>query len=385
MLRKIARAYLLSIGVWCALSLLTGWQYRIFDQDLNIHSSLVDMLLLAESRGVAFALLTPPIFYFVRRYAGRARNPILYVAVYAAGLGPFMILYACIRWVVLPPWDAVAQQYVPRSAHGPLTLIRVGFADQITMYIAIIAAAHAYEYFVRARKQELERYEFQQALAASELQALKMQLHPHFLFNTLHGISMLIDTDREAAKGMIVKLSALLRTALLHKGSDLISLREELDFAAKYLDLERMRFGTRLTVTWSISPDAYPILVPQMILQPLVENAIQHGITSSRGNGWMELSVQRKGGTLELKVRNSIGNHRPGGAGVGLRNTRARLRYLYPGEGTLSFTLEGRTATTTIVLPVLSFEQRSADVTLPDIGSIGWEHAADHASTDHRR
>jgi len=172
---------------------------------------MADMLRLAEARGFAFALLTPPMFYIVRRYIRRAKNLGQYLLACAAGVAPFMILYACIRWVILPPWSAALQRYVPRAGHSPMELIREGFADQITIYIAILVAAHAYEYFERARKQEMERYEYQQALAASELQALKMQLHPHFLFNTLHGISTLVDSDRDSAKAMIVKLSSLLR------------------------------------------------------------------------------------------------------------------------------------------------------------------------------
>lgn len=99
-LRQVARAYLLSIGIWCSLSLLTGWQYRIFDEQLNIHSTLRQMIALAESRGFAYALLSPPIFLLVRRHGGRIRCSAWYVwSVYAAALGPFMVLYACIRWL----------------------------------------------------------------------------------------------------------------------------------------------------------------------------------------------------------------------------------------------------------------------------------------------
>src|SRR5271170_1431762 len=220
--RPIVRAYGLSIALWGALSLLTGWQYRIFDQQLNIPTSLSDMILLAESRGFAFAMLTPPIFFLARRYIGGARDRFRYVFIYCLGVGPFMLLYAAIRWTVLPPWDTRLQQYVSRSAHGPLELIHSGFADQITMYIAIVVAAHAYQYFEKVRNQEVEKSEFQRALAASELQALKMQLHPHFLFNTLHGISTLIGTDPASAKAMVVKLSSLLRRTLEHTSSDLI-------------------------------------------------------------------------------------------------------------------------------------------------------------------
>jgi two-component system, LytTR family, sensor kinase len=360
-LRQIGRSYLLSIGIWGALSLLTGWQYRIFDQQLNIHSSLLQMILLAESRGIAFALLTPPIFFVVRRYVSDMSR-LSALGLYALGLVPFMILYACIRWVLLPPWDAALQMYVPRSAHGPLELIHQGFADQLTIYIALIAAAHAYKYFDRTRQQELEKAEYQRALAASELQALKMQLHPHFLFNTLHGISALVDNDPNSAKLMVVKLSDLLRTALRHSGADLITFHDELAFIKEYLDLEKMRFGSRLKIDLHIDPAVEQTLVPQMILQPLLENAIRHGVASSRGNGWIEIAAQKTNGLLELRIRNSVGSSKPAGTGVGLRNTEARLRHLYRDEASFVFNVsEDQTAVTTLRIPILGGAQPSVE------------------------
>jgi LytS/YehU family sensor histidine kinase len=200
----------------------------------------------------------------------------------------------------------------------------------------------------------MENVDFQRALAASELQALKMQLHPHFLFNTLHGISTLIDTDPACAKEMVVKLSSLLRGTLEHSSSDLIPLSEELKFVREYLDLEGMRLGTRLNVEWSIDADTGRALIPQLILQPLVENAIRHGIACSRDGGWVEISSKKRAGVLELGIRNSIGGKRTPGLGVGLRNTEARLRYLYSDEATFAFTeTEDHTATATLRLPVL--------------------------------
>lgn len=351
-LRRVARAYLVSVGIWCSLSVLTGWQFLIFDRGLSIHSSFLQMIVWAEARGFAYALLTPPIFYFVRRYAAGVKHWGQYVGAFVAGLPPFMVLYAWIHWLVVPPWDPGLQRFVPRAGHSPLELIWSGFADQITMYVAIVVAAHAYLYFDRARKLEIEQYEYQQALAASELQSLKMQLHPHFLFNTLHGISTLIDSDRDTAKAMVIKLSTLLRVALKHSGSDLIPFQEELKFIGEYLDLEKMRFGKRLDIAWSVAPDTMQLLVPQLILQPLVENAIRHGIASSREAGWVEISSQINNETFELRVRNRIGGNRSEGAGVGLRNTRVRLRHLYGGEATLSFVIgEDQAATATLRFP----------------------------------
>jgi two-component system, LytTR family, sensor kinase len=350
----VLRAYAVSIGMWCGISLLTGWQYRIFDEQRHINSSFLDMLLLAGSRGFCYAMLTPPIFYLARRSIGEVQNRFRYILLYVFGAAPFMLLYAGIHWLILPPWDGYLQQYVPRSQHGPLELIHSGFADQITIYIAIVVAAHAYQYFEKVRQQDMERNEFQRALAASELQALKMQLQPHFLFNTLHGISTLIDTDQVGAKEMVVKLSTLLRRTLERSGSDLIPLSEELTFAREYLDLEKMRLGARLAIDWSVDPRTLQTLVPQLILQPLIENAVRHGIACARDGGWLEISARRHRDLLELRVRNSIGGKRNSGIGVGLKNTEARLRNLYSDEAKFSFVeSDDQIAVSTILLPAL--------------------------------
>jgi two-component system, LytTR family, sensor kinase len=353
--KQTAKAYLWSIGIWSALSSLTGWQYFIFDRSMNIHSTHGQMLILAEARGLAFALLAPPVFYLVGRHNVAARRGVWHLLIYCFWAVPYLFSYACIRWVIFPLWDEGSQRFLPRADARPLMLVHDGFADIITIYVATLLAAHAYDYLQRNRRQELERAEYQQALAASELDALKMQLHPHFLFNTLHGISTLIDSDGETAKAMIVKLSRLLRTALACSGSDLIPLREELEFIREYLDLETMRFGSRLRVDWLIDPSTGPMLVPQLILQPLVENAVRHGIASSRENGWVEVASRRRKTVLELQIRNSVGPGKPKGTGLGLRNTKARLKHLYSDEGTFSFAVsEGGTATATLVLPRLA-------------------------------
>jgi two-component system LytT family sensor kinase len=351
---RVVEAYLLSIGVWTVLSLLTGWQYRIFDQSVNLRSTLAEMMLLAEGRGLAFALLAPPVFYTVRRYPFNSRHTLRYLSAYCLGVVPFMAFYACLRWVILPPWNQAQQSFLSRTECTPMDLIREGFADIITIYLATLLAAHAYGYFERIRNQELERSEYEQALAASELQALKMQIHPHFLFNTMHGISTLIDTDGQRAKVMIVKLSSLLRRALEHSGSDLIPLQEELKFVGEYLDIEKMRFGPRLSVALSIAPDTKQVLVPQMILQPLVENAVRYGISGSREKSWIDIVSRRSPKGLDLRISNSVAGNTARGTGLGLRNTVARLNYLYSDEAEFSFEISAdRVATAALSLPLL--------------------------------
>jgi two-component system, LytTR family, sensor kinase len=343
----------MSIVFWCGFALLMGLQYRPLNGQ-NFWPSLVSLLLEAAVHGLALALWTPPIFYLVEKYISFSRSRFRYALLWSLGAVPFVLLYTTILWALSPPHDDALQK-LSRSFSGWLEMVRGGFADETFIYIAIVVAAHAYEYLKRLRRQEREKYEYQQALAASELQALKMQLHPHFLFNTLHGIATLIDGDGENAKAMILKLSNLLRTALDRNSSDLIPLEDELKFVGDYLDLEKMRFGSRLKIEWPVAAETRQMLVPQMILQPLVENAIRHGIACSREGGWIEISSSAGNGILKIQVRNSVGGTASIGTGVGLRNAEARLKYLYSGGASLHFTVaEDRTATVRLAFPVLN-------------------------------
>ncbi len=272
-----------------------------------------------------------------------------------------MIASVFIRWIVLPPWNYATQQFGPRSLQALVDNADL-FANQIWDYFVILAAAHAYGYFSRVRNQELERAELQQALTASELQALKSQLHPHFLFNTLQGISALTDTDTARAKAMVLKLSSLLRTTLGNGNSDLITLDEELKFVEDYLDLEKMRLENRLEVRWGINPETRQMLVPQLILQPLVENAILHGVACCRKGGWIEVTSRESKGMVEIQIRNSVGGKWQEGMGLGLRNTRARLKYLYTDEATFSFDLSNDgVGTATLILPTFVSQKQASE------------------------
>ena len=352
--RQIALAYAVSVGVWVSIALLLEWQYLVLVRMQKVPVSVADTLPMALARGLGFAFLTPPIFYIVRHYAVGKRHSAQRVIGYLAGAIPFVIIFSSIRFLLLPPWDDVLRKYVPRSWPALVGLVRTGFADQIVIYFAIVAGAHAYEYFKRAREEELERSELQQALAMSELQALRIQLHPHFLFNTLHGISTLIDSDPKTAKTMIIRLSALLRVALKHSFSDLAPLQEEIEFLQAYLDIEKLRLGKRLVVRFAIDPTTRPLLVPQLILQPLVENAIVHGISCNREGGWIEIATRHDKGAFEILIRNSVGGEARKGGGLGLQNTATRLKYLYNGGASLSFAVgEDKTATARLSLPAL--------------------------------
>jgi two-component system, LytTR family, sensor kinase len=352
--RAIVRAYLVSLLVWCGIALLMGLQASPFNRQ-NPREWFVNLLVEVAPRAFAMTFWTPPIFYLVRRLLNSSINRFAYVLLWSAGAVPFVLLHTTILWILIPPTDIALQSFGPRSLHSLVEMLRTSFADIFFIYVALLAAAHAYEYLRRVRTQERERYEYQHALAASELQVLKMQLHPHFLFNTLHGIVTLVESDPQNAAAMILKLSNLLRTSLDRTNSDLAPFEDELKFVGDYLDLEKMRFGSRLRTEWQIAPETRRMLVPQMILQPLVENAIQHGISSSREAGWIEIAANEGNGKLTIRLRNSVGDATSNGTGVGLRSAEARLKYLYAGDATLRFAIdEDHTATVNLVVPVLN-------------------------------
>jgi two-component system, LytTR family, sensor kinase len=359
-LHDVAMVYAVALGVWGSLALLMAAEDKVRLAHRDIHTAFQKLLMVNGVWCLTFALLTPPIYYIVRRYPVTRRAPLKRAAAYFLGIAPFMLIFACVRWVLLPPWNPTIQNFGTRSFHSFIAISYI-FADQVWTYLMIVVTAHACEYFIRSRKQELEQAELRQALAASELQALKSQLHPHFLFNTLHGISTLIDTNRTRAKSMILTLSSLLRTALQHGNADLISLDDELRFLQAYLDLEKMRLEERLRIDWDVAPEARQMLVPQLILQPLVENAILHGIAAARSGGWLRIRAQVNGDQLHLKIQNSIGGKSKPGLGVGLSNTRARLSYLYADDAAFSFVIgvDG-VGTATLEFPAFQAQQTEA-------------------------
>jgi hypothetical protein len=352
--RKVAYAYLWAIGFWLSFAIMMAAEDRVRLSQRGLHTGFWTIVQVESAWCFTFALLTPPIFYIVRRYPVTKQNRIRRSSAYLLGLAPFMVAFACIRWPLLPPWNSVQQQFMPRSFQS-LVAISYAFADLTWTYLATVISAHAYSYMERARKEETERLELQQALATSELQALKSQIHPHFLFNTLHGISTLIDSDGRKAKEMIVMLSSLLRTALKHGQADLVPLQEELNFLEDYLALEKIRLRERMDVRWDVAPDTRRQLIPQLLLQPLVENAIVHGIACCREGGWLQIASHKRGQRLEIQIVNSMcGKHRQG-MGVGLQNARGRLKYLYGEEAQFSFTIESnRLAIASVTVP--SFE-----------------------------
>ncbi len=210
------------------------------------------------------------------------------------------------------------------------TRILAGVYESFITYWVILGIYYTFDYYRKFRENELKASQLKEQLAQAQLQALKMQLHPHFLFNTLHSISALIYKDPEAADRMLTRLSDLLRLTLQNQGTQEVSLKRELEFLEKYLEIEKIRFRERLSVDFKIDTDTLDGCVPNLILQPLVENAIRHGIAPRSAPGKIEIRSRRVQSQLCLEVcDNGPGLSNGNKKGVGLSNTEARLQQLY--------------------------------------------------------
>jgi two-component system, LytTR family, sensor kinase len=201
------------------------------------------------------------------------------------------------------------------------------------VYWIVIGLSHGAEYYRRYRERERQAAQLETLLAQARLQALKMQLHPHFLFNALNSLADLIDHEPQAAQKMVARLGDFLRLTLHSSATQQIALAEEIEFLRNYLEIERIRFADRLQVLMDIAPETLTARVPTLLLQPLVENAIRHGIAQQETPGCVAIKTWREADQLHLQVS----DNGPGLSaqtaqetnGLGLRNTRARLQTLY--------------------------------------------------------
>jgi two-component sensor histidine kinase len=223
------------------------------------------------------------------------------------------------------PWEVYVQNLYIRNLDWALMT-----------YASIAGIAYALTYTWVSRERAVKAAHLEARLAEARLRTLEAELHPHFLFNTLHAISTLVHSNPESADRMISRLSDLLRLTFDRSGAPGVSLQEELEFLQKYLEIEQIRFQDRLTVRFDIEPETLDAEVPRMILQPLVENAIKHGVSPRSGPGLVQISARRRDDRLWLEIRDNGGGLAGHASvrqrtGVGLTNTRDRLECLYGG------------------------------------------------------
>lgn len=235
--------------------------------------------------------------------------------------------------LVLPPIRLVLYVQAWEIAGTELWGIPFTFAENYVVYLAMLGVVHAVYYSQRFRDRQVAAHRLEAELSTAQLHILKTQLHPHFLFNTLNGISSLMYSDVRAADRMLSQLAELLRHSLSAFHAQKVTLQRELDFLLPYLEIEQARLGDRLTVELEIASRLELALVPHLILQPLAENAVRHGISTRPAGGCLQVRVEVRNERLCLEVSDDgPGSGQPSpsaGQGVGLSNTRARLASLY--------------------------------------------------------
>jgi two-component system, LytTR family, sensor kinase len=290
-------------------------------------------LSLGMSDAFFWALATIAIFWLARRFP-LARGRVLrhtaahLIAGITVSLARIGVIVALSQWTEL---------YRPV---GFTTLFYRQFHAFLLLYVLLLGIAWAVYYHGRYREREQAAEQLAAGLAEARFQALKMQLHPHFLFNTLNAISALIPQEAQPARRMVARLGDLLRTALEHEATQEVTLREELEFLEPYLEIEQTRIGDRLSVEFQLEAETLDACVPHLVLQPLVENAIRHGVAPRSGPGVVTIAAAVEGESLILHVRNTGGEARerfprePGGRG--LANVRSRLEHLYGADQQLT-------------------------------------------------
>jgi len=327
------------MGFWAFLAALSAAGRLINPRGPELSPDVASGLLtLSFAEYSIWAVLTVPIFMLAHRFTVTAetgrRRILLFMAL---GLVIAILVdsvLAQVRMHVLPPPPGRFRQ--APSLFG--NLLRFQFLYDYMVYLAVFAAALARDYFLRyqARLEQTTQLQAQAAtleaqLADARLTALRSQLNPHFLFNTLNAISSLVERDPRGVRKMIARLGELLRHTLEETESQEIVLERELELLRRYLDIMEVRFQGKLEATITAGDDVKNALVPNLILQPLVENALKHGVSATDGRGHVEVSALRSGYQVVLTVR----DHGPGlgdaetDNGVGLSNTIARLDQLY--------------------------------------------------------
>jgi len=304
-----------------------------------------------------WAFTTLAIFWLARRFPLERGRVLLRVAVHI--VAAVVIALARTGIMVVLGWYVT---WVRPRTFGPQFW---GTSSQnFLFYALLLGIAHLVLYYRRYREREQAAEQLARGLTEARLQALKMQLQPHFLFNTLNAISALIPAEAQPARRMVARLGDLLRTTLEHEATQEVTLREELAFLEPYLEIEQARLEDRLTVVMKIAPETLDARVPHLILQPLVENAVRHGIAARIDPGTVEISASRAldDRFLQLEIRddgqgqnrnNDRDNEARPRRGVGLTNIRARLEQLYGAEH--RFTLENQASGGVLVRISLPF------------------------------
>ncbi len=347
---------------WTLFGLSFAGQAYVSNNYFQRHTSWWRTVIVWLAWSSAWALWTPLVSWLARRFPFERGRILRSLPVHLlAGTGFSLVAIAMYLAIYVVVNQMVRQFSLAASFKR---LLFTEFQSAFFIYLSIVGLTHAYDYYKRYRERELAASQLRAQLVQAQLDVLKMQLHPHFLFNTLNTISVLMTRDVEAANRMLGHLSDLLRAALKNAHTHEISVREEFEFLNSYLEIEQTRFSDRLEISTHIDPETLDACVPSLILQPLVENAIRYGIAPRPDTGHLEIRAERVNGTVQLKVRDDGPGlkdefHHNSADRVGLSNTRARLEQLYGSD--YRFELHNATEGGVVVTINLPFRKLKAN------------------------
>ncbi len=322
----IVFGYFTAIGV-----LLTGYRYLEYTSNRK-HVSLLDPLISELITGAWMgALLFPFVARLARRFPIRRSNLLSRLPLHAAALVAYSLIHTSLMWalrsLLFPLFGLGHYDYGVITARYPME-----FFMDVVSYTLMVSILYLFDRHVRAAQLEA-------SLAQARLENLRLQLQPHFLFNALNTISSVVYEDPRRADSMIARLSALLRATLADSEAQVVPLDREIETLEMYLDVMRQRFEDKLSVDVHIAPEVRNALVPHLLLQPLVENSIRHGVDPRSNAVNVEVTAERDGDSTKVCVRDS-GRGLPDAnvrRGTGLSNIVERLQQLYGAEHTLEF------------------------------------------------
>lgn len=315
----------LILGWWTVWGIFVASQYLVFfaPAGMTVGGAVGRAFLSAA----VWVVVTVIAFELARRFPLERRPRTLSIAVHVFAGAALAFAEVGISYQVGRQAGWVTQDFLSHFFQG--------FFSNLLYYWLFVGVGHGFNFHRRYRMREADAARLQARLAQAELHLLKSQLHPHFLFNTLQAISTLMHRDARAADAMLTRLSDLLRVALDCTGTQEVSLEEELAFLQPYLEIEQARLGERLSFELDVQPNVLDARVPHMILQPLVENAVRHGIAPRAVPGHIRVTARGRRGMLDLEVRDDGPGMPPGhsmNGGLGLSITRARLEHHYGGD-----------------------------------------------------
>ena len=334
---KQIRAALVSLVGWTILGLLTGaLTVLVIPLSPEVHAYIGRFAAAFLVSWWIWAAITPVVRAAMRRVPleRRLTRPLAMHVLFAlAAALLFAMWFTWVLWLSRPP------TLPPVPYLGELRRFIGGhMVAGVAAYASIVAVITAIEERTTRRQRELDTVRLEADLAQAQLRALQMQLQPHFLFNTLHGIAMLTDTDPAGAETMAVKLADLLRATLRLRDVPEVPLRTELELLRAYLEIEELRFGERLVVTFAVPEDLLDVPVPSFLLQPIVENAVRHGVAPRVETGHIAIGATRDADALVLSVEDDGAGFDADPfavAGVGLSATRDRLALRYGAAGSI--------------------------------------------------